>query len=165
MLCRLTMVCCSRKSSSRSPSNRPHTAQSVLGSGEEPIRLRAGGGIGFLKRAGECGNPSAGTDSCAQRREPGASRTWDCAGAYNSASFNPAEALNERQPQVQTHCQTWKVPHWRNDVRISNGFAAEEAAQEKSVSVAKSSFGPKLNAFGSWETDTRTYSPMAETTG
>jgi outer membrane protein len=30
---------------------------------------------------------------------------------------------------------------------------AQQMAQDKSVSIAKSAFGPKLNAFGGWETD------------
>lgn len=31
-----------------------------------------------------------------------------------------------------------------------------QAAQDKSVSMARAAFGPRLNAFGSWETDSRT---------
>jgi outer membrane protein len=35
---------------------------------------------------------------------------------------------------------------------------AQQMAQQKSVSIAKSSFGPRLNAFGGWETDSATLS-------
>jgi outer membrane protein TolC len=32
----------------------------------------------------------------------------------------------------------------------------EESAQEKSTAMAKAAFGPRINAFGSWQTDTST---------
>lgn len=37
---------------------------------------------------------------------------------------------------------------------------AQQMAQEKSVSIAKSSFGPRLNAFGGWETESATLSQV-----
>ena len=37
---------------------------------------------------------------------------------------------------------------------------AQQMAQEKSVSIARSAFGPKLNAFGGWETDSATLSQV-----
>ena len=37
---------------------------------------------------------------------------------------------------------------------------SQQTAQEKSVSMAKSAFGPKLNAFGGWETDSATLSQV-----
>jgi outer membrane protein len=37
---------------------------------------------------------------------------------------------------------------------------AQQMAQEKSVSMAKSAFGPRLNAFGGWETDSATLSQV-----
>src|SRR5208337_2277736 len=36
-------------------------------------------------------------------------------------------------------------------------IASEEAAQRQSVSVAKSSFGPRVNAFAGWEMDNPTF--------
>ena len=36
-------------------------------------------------------------------------------------------------------------------------IACEEAAQRHTVSMAKSSFGPRVNAFGGWETDNPTF--------
>lgn len=36
-------------------------------------------------------------------------------------------------------------------------IAAEEAAQHQSVAIAKSSFGPRVNAFASWESDNPTF--------
>ncbi len=37
---------------------------------------------------------------------------------------------------------------------------AQQMAQQKSVSIAKAAFGPKLNAFGGWETDSATLSQV-----
>ena len=37
-----------------------------------------------------------------------------------------------------------------------NRVRSEEAAQQQSVSIAKSSFGPRVNAFGGWEADNPT---------
>lgn len=37
---------------------------------------------------------------------------------------------------------------------------AQQMAQEKSVSIARSAFGPKLNAFGGWETDSAVFSQV-----
>lgn len=37
---------------------------------------------------------------------------------------------------------------------------AQQMAQERSVSIAKSAFGPRLNAFGGWETDSSTLSQV-----
>jgi outer membrane protein TolC len=37
---------------------------------------------------------------------------------------------------------------------------AQQMAQAKSVSIAKAAFGPKLNAFGGWETDSATLSQV-----
>ncbi|HKC72506.1 MAG TPA: TolC family protein [Terriglobales bacterium] len=37
---------------------------------------------------------------------------------------------------------------------------AQQMAQAKSVSIAKSAFGPRLNAFGGWETDSATFSQV-----
>ena len=37
---------------------------------------------------------------------------------------------------------------------------AQQMAQEKSVSMARSAFGPRLNAFGGWETDSATLSQV-----
>ncbi len=74
-------------------------------------------------------------------------------GLTAQTSFKPAEALSEVKPHAgllptieSTALGT------RPDLKR---IRAEQAAQEKSVGVAKSAFGPKLNAFASWETDTR----------
>ena len=34
---------------------------------------------------------------------------------------------------------------------------SEEAAQQQSVSIAKSAFGPRVNAFAGWEADNPTF--------
>jgi outer membrane protein TolC len=69
--------------------------------------------------------------------------------------FQPSEALAERTlpapalPEVEKQALAS-----RPDLKR---VAAEEAAQRQSVSIAKSSFGPRVNAFAGWETDNPTF--------
>lgn len=74
-------------------------------------------------------------------------------GLITQTVFKPAEALTETSflaPPLSELEST--ALNTRPDlIRIR----AEEAAQEQSVSMAKSSFGPKLNAFASWQTDSQ----------
>ena len=57
----------------------------------------------------------------------------------------PAPVLGEVEKQALTN---------RPDLKR---IASEEAAQRQSVSVAKSSFGPRVNAFAGWEMDNPTF--------
>jgi outer membrane protein TolC len=67
-------------------------------------------------------------------------------------SFRPAEALDEKRPAVSALPDLESAALSRRpDLKR---IRSQEAAQQRSVSMAKASFGPKLNAFGSWETDT-----------
>lgn len=68
------------------------------------------------------------------------------------AAFQPAEALNEQRPTVNPlpDIETTAL-NTRPDLKQ---IRSQETAQQQSVSIAKSAFGPKLNAFGSWQTDT-----------
>jgi outer membrane protein TolC len=57
----------------------------------------------------------------------------------------PVPALHEVEKQALTN---------RPDLK---SIASEEAAQRQSVSMAKSSFGPRVNAFAGWEMDNPTF--------
>jgi outer membrane protein len=57
----------------------------------------------------------------------------------------PVPALQQLEKQALTN---------RPDLKR---IASEEAAQRQSVSIAKSSFGPRVNAFGGWEMDNPTF--------
>jgi outer membrane protein TolC len=76
-------------------------------------------------------------------------------GTAMDSQFQPSEALAER---------TLPIPALLDAERqaLSNRpdlkrIAAEEAAQRQSVSIAKSSFGPRVNAFAGWEMDNPTF--------
>lgn len=74
-------------------------------------------------------------------------------GLSAETSFQPAEPLAEKSPQAEPLPQLESTAlTTRPDLKR---IRAEESAQEKSVSIAKSSFGPKLNAFASWQTDSQ----------
>jgi len=69
--------------------------------------------------------------------------------------FDPAEALAERTfPATSLEELEKKAVEMRPDLRR---VRSEEAAQEQSVSIAKSSFGPRVNAFAGWEADNPTF--------
>jgi outer membrane protein TolC len=71
------------------------------------------------------------------------------------SSFQLAEALAERTLPVPVLADLEKQALTnRPDLKR---IASEEAAQRQSVSTAKSSFGPRVNAFAGWETDNPTF--------
>jgi outer membrane protein len=69
--------------------------------------------------------------------------------------IQPAETLLERTlpvlvlPEVEQQALTNRADLKR--------IASEEAAQQQSVAIAKSSFGPRVNAFAGWEMDNPTF--------
>jgi outer membrane protein len=68
--------------------------------------------------------------------------------------FDPAETLKERNLPVTTLEEAEKkAVELRPDLKR---IRSEEAAQQQSVSIAKSSFGPRVNAFAGWEADNPT---------
>src|SRR5579864_2103935 len=68
--------------------------------------------------------------------------------------FAPAEALAEKSfPAISLEGLEKQALEKRPDL---NRIRSEEAAQQQSVSIAKSSFGPRVNVFGSWEADNPT---------
>ncbi len=69
--------------------------------------------------------------------------------------FQPAEALAERSLPVPVLQEAEKQALTnRPDLKR---VQSEEAAQQQSVAMAKSSFGPRVNAFAGWEMDNPTF--------
>jgi len=69
--------------------------------------------------------------------------------------LQPAETLSERALPIPTLQDLEKQALMdRPDLKR---IASEEEAQRQSVSIAKSSFGPRLNAFAGWEMDNPTF--------
>ncbi|HVO80842.1 MAG TPA: TolC family protein [Terriglobales bacterium] len=76
-------------------------------------------------------------------------------GVAMDSSFQPSEALAERTlPLVSLPDIEKQALASRPDLKR---ITAEEAAQRQSVSIAKSSFGPRVNAFAGWEMDNPTF--------
>jgi outer membrane protein len=72
-------------------------------------------------------------------------------GAAADGQFQPMEALEDRALPSADVSQLEKTAlEKRPDLKRSEW---ERAAQDKSVSMAKAAFGPRVNAFGSWEED------------
>ena len=70
-------------------------------------------------------------------------------GAAADVEYQPKEALEERTlPPVDVNQLEKTALEKRPDLKRSEW---ERSAQDKSVSMAKAAFGPRLNAFGSWE--------------
>ena len=66
-------------------------------------------------------------------------------------AYEPKEALEERSlPPVDVNQLEKTALEKRPDLKR---VEAERSAQAKSVAMAKAAFGPRLNAFGSWEED------------
>jgi outer membrane protein len=69
--------------------------------------------------------------------------------------FQPSEALGERMLPVPVLEEVEKQAlTLRPDLKRIH---AEEAAQQQSVAIAKSAFGPRVNAFAGWEMDNPTF--------
>jgi outer membrane protein len=76
-------------------------------------------------------------------------------GVAMDSLFQPSEALAERSLPIPALPEAEKQAlASRPDLKR---ISAEEAAQRQSVSIAKSSFGPRVNAFAGWETDNPTF--------
>ena len=76
-------------------------------------------------------------------------------GAPMDSIFQPAEALEEHKLPVPVLQEVEKqaLAHRPDLKRIQS----EEEAQRQSVAMAKSSFGPRVNTFASWEMDNPTF--------
>ncbi len=69
--------------------------------------------------------------------------------------FDPADTLAERNlPATSLEEVEKQAVEMRPDLKR---VRSEEAAQQQSVSIAKSAFGPRVNAFAGWEADNPTF--------
>jgi outer membrane protein len=76
-------------------------------------------------------------------------------GLSTQSDFAPSETLAEKNlPTAPLEELEKHAVALRPDLKR---IRSEEAAQAKSVSIAKSAFGPRVNAFGSWEADNPTF--------
>jgi len=76
-------------------------------------------------------------------------------GMSTEHDFDPADALTEKNlPATTLEEAEKKAAELRPDLKR---IRSEEAAQQQSVSIAKSSFGPRVNAFAGWEADNPTF--------
>jgi len=72
-------------------------------------------------------------------------------GAAAEGQYQPQEALEERALPAADVAQLEKTAlEKRPDLKRSEW---ERSAQDKSVAMARAAFGPRVNAFGSWEED------------
>lgn len=79
-------------------------------------------------------------------------------GVPADTEFQPSQTLSQGAlPQAALTDLEKRALASRPDLKQ---IEAQQMAQEKSVSIAKSSFGPRLNAFGGWETDSATLSQV-----
>jgi outer membrane protein TolC len=75
-------------------------------------------------------------------------------GLSTQNDFEPPDALAEKTlPSMALEDLEKKAIETRPDLKR---IRSEEMAQQQSVSIAKSSFGPRVNAFASWEADNPT---------
>jgi outer membrane protein len=76
-------------------------------------------------------------------------------GLSTQSDFEPTDALAERTlPSTSLADLEKQAVELRPDLKR---IRSEEAAQQQSVSIAKASFGPHVNAFGGWEADNPTF--------
>jgi len=76
-------------------------------------------------------------------------------GVSVDATYQPADALADRNLTVNSLLDLEKEAlTTRPDLKR---IEAQQSAQELSVAIAKSSFGPRLNAFAGWEMDNPTF--------
>ena len=76
-------------------------------------------------------------------------------GVSVDTAYQPADALSERILTVSALVELeQKALTTRPDLKR---IEAQQSAQELSVAIAKSSFGPRLNAFAGWEMDNPTF--------
>jgi outer membrane protein TolC len=74
-------------------------------------------------------------------------------GLSTEATPSPSEVLADRSlPPADISDLDREALQHRPDLRR---LRSEQSAQQQSVSMAKSAFGPRLDAFGSWQTDSR----------
>jgi len=88
----------------------------------------------------------------------GAAQLDTAMGVAADAEFQLSQSLSEGSfPQAALTELEKRALASRPDLKQ---IEAQQMAQEKNVSIAKSAFGPRLNAFGGWETDSATLSQV-----
>lgn len=76
-------------------------------------------------------------------------------GVPTADQFDPAEALAEKElPALSLDNVEKQALEKRPDL---DRIRSEKAAQQESVSMAKSAFGPRVNAYANWEMDNPTF--------
>ena len=76
-------------------------------------------------------------------------------GCLDRNQFDPTDALAERDlPAASLEEAEKQAMEMRPDLKR---VRSEEAAQQQSVAIAKSAFGPRVNAFAGWEADNPTF--------
>jgi outer membrane protein TolC len=76
-------------------------------------------------------------------------------GVSGQNDFEPSDELTERNlPMMPLEELEKQAIETRPDLKR---IGSESAAQQESVSIAKSSFGPRVNAFAGWEVDNPTF--------
>jgi outer membrane protein TolC len=76
-------------------------------------------------------------------------------GVSTETEFDPTDALAERSlPTTSLEEAEKQAMEMRPDLKR---VRSEEVAQQQSVSIAKSAFGPRVNAFAAWEADNPTF--------
>ncbi|HEV2224003.1 MAG TPA: TolC family protein [Candidatus Acidoferrales bacterium] len=76
-------------------------------------------------------------------------------GIFTGNDFDPSEALAEQNLPAMTLQEAEKTAmDMRPDLKQ---VQSEEAAQQQSLAIAKSSFGPRVSAFADWEADNPTF--------
>ena len=76
-------------------------------------------------------------------------------GVSTETEFDPTDTLAERSlPTTSLEEAEKQAMERRPDLKR---VRSEEAAQQQSVSIAKSAFGPRVNAFAGWEADNPTF--------
>ena len=84
----------------------------------------------------------------------GRARLSAAMGLSTQGDFEPSDVLAERNlPATPLEELEKQAIETRPDLKR---IGSEEAAQQESVSIAKSSFGPRVNAFAGWEADNPT---------
>jgi outer membrane protein TolC len=76
-------------------------------------------------------------------------------GESTEIEFDPTDALAERSlPTTSLEEVDKQAMEMRPDLKR---VRSQEAAQQQSVAIAKSAFGPRVNAFADWEADNSTF--------
>ncbi len=113
---------------------------------------RHGGGLRSAERAGGYGLAEAGTDPGAKRVGPGALAIGAGAGhavGHDLSSRRKVWLSTASRPSRRRSGDSRRW-HKRPDLKQ---VESERSAQAKSISMAKGAFAPRLNVYGSWETD------------